>query len=68
MAFAPDPVAYFRNVCLGEDKDPMNPYQNFSAKRQSCGSKFGQGLVVDLRGNDLASLQAAPVCSMVGLP
>lgn len=45
MAFALDPVAYFSQTSgLGEDKDPMNPYQNFSASNaKSYGSKFGHG-------------------------
>lgn len=46
MAFSLDPVSYFSQTSgLGEDKDPMNPYQNFSASNaKSYGSKFGQGL------------------------
>ena len=46
MAFSLDPVSYFSKTSgLGEDKDPMNPYQNFSASNaKSYGSKFGQGL------------------------
>ena len=45
MAFSLDPVAYFSQTSgLGEDKDPMNPYQNFSASNaKSYGSKFGHG-------------------------
>ena len=46
MAFSLDPVAFYSQTSgLGEDKDPMNPYQNFSASNaKSYGSKFGQGL------------------------
>ena len=45
MAFSLDPVGYFSKTSgLGEDKDPMNPYQNFSASNaKSYGSKFGHG-------------------------
>jgi hypothetical protein len=45
MAFSLDPVSYFSKTSgLGEDKDPMNPYQNFSASNaKSYGSKFGHG-------------------------
>jgi len=45
MAFSLDPVNYFSQTSgLGEDKDPMNPYQNFSASNaKSYGSKFGYG-------------------------
>ena len=46
MAFSLDPVAFYaQSSGLGEDKDPLNPYQNFSASNaKSYGSKFGQGL------------------------
>lgn len=46
MAFSLDPVAFYAQTSgLGEDKDPLNPYQNFSAENaKSYGSKFGQGL------------------------
>lgn len=46
MAFSLDPVSFYAQTSgLGEDKDPMNPYQNFSASNaKSYGSKFGQGL------------------------
>lgn len=46
MAFSLDPVAFYaQSSGLGEDKDPLNPYQNFSAlNAKSYGSKFGQGL------------------------
>ena len=46
MAFSLDPVAFYSQTSgLGEDKDPLNPYQNFSAENaKSYGSKFGQGL------------------------
>ena len=46
MAFSLDPVAFYSQTSgLGEEKDPLNPYQNFSAENaKSYGSKFGQGL------------------------
>ena len=46
MAFSLDPVAFYaQSSGLGKDKDPLNPYQNFSASNaKSYGSKFGQGL------------------------
>ena len=46
MAFSLDPVSFYSQTSgLGEDKDPLNPYQNFSAENaKSYGSKFGQGL------------------------
>jgi len=46
MAFSLDPVAFYaQSSGLGEDKDPLNPYQSFSASNaKSYGSKFGQGL------------------------
>ena len=46
MAFSLDPVAFYaQSSGLGEDKDPLNPYQKFSASNaKSYGSKFGQGL------------------------
>tara|TARA_B100000085_G_scaffold155343_1_gene141117 strand:+ start:306 stop:713 length:408 start_codon:yes stop_codon:yes gene_type:complete len=46
VAFSLDPVAFYaQSSGLGEDKDPLNPYQNFSASNaKSYGSKFGQGL------------------------
>ena len=46
MAFSLDPVAFYaQSSGLGEGKDPLNPYQNFSAENaKSYGSKFGQGL------------------------
>ena len=63
MAFSLDPVGYFSQTSgLGEDKDPMNPYQNFSASNaKSYGKKFGQGVGVGgagigygLVGNDFS--------------
>lgn len=46
MAFSLDPVAFLAQTSgLGEGKDPLNPYQNFSADNaKSYGSKFGQGI------------------------
>ena len=46
MAFSLDPVAFYAQTSgLGEDKDPLNPYQNFSAENaKSYGRKFGQGI------------------------
>ena len=46
MAFELDPVAFYaQSSGLGEGKDPLNPYQNFSAENaKSYGRKFGQGL------------------------
>lgn len=46
MAFSLDPVAFYAQTSgKGEEKDPLNPYQNFSASNaKSYGSKFGQGL------------------------
>ena len=46
MGFELDPVAFYaQSSGLGEDKDPLNPYQNFSAENaKSYGKKFGQGI------------------------
>ena len=46
MAFELDPVAFYaQSSGLGEGKDPLNPYQNFSAENaRSYGRKFGQGI------------------------
>ena len=46
MAFSLDPVSFYAQTSgKGEEKDPLNPYQNFSASNaKSYGSKFGQGL------------------------
>ena len=46
MAFSLDPVSFYAQTSgKGEEKDPLNPYQNFSASNaKSYGAKFGQGL------------------------
>ena len=46
MGFELDPVAFYaQSSGLGENKDPLNPYQNFSAENaKSYGKKFGQGI------------------------
>ena len=46
MAFSLDPVPFYAQTSgKGEDKDPLNPYQNFSASNaKSYGSQFGRGL------------------------
>ena len=68
MAFSLDPVAFYAQTSgLGEDKDPLNPYQNFSAENaKSYGSKFGQGLGGGFGGDFGFSPSGTGLQQMVG--
>ena len=68
MAFSLDPVAFYAQTSgLGEDKDPLNPYQNFSAENaKSYGSKFGKGLGGGFGGDFGFSPSGTGLQQMVG--
>ena len=68
MAFSLDPVAFYAQTSgLGEEKDPLNPYQNFSAENaKSYGSKFGQGLGGGFGGDFGFSPSGTGLQQMVG--